>query len=235
MVWIFGEIDMNAPTQDDKNEMARLMQIMEGKRPPPIALKSQANIKDPILLSTKPTEKEISDMDRFLKIVKGDQSLNNKVTSAVETLVEDAKDDSRLQEALITEQTENGMKIGVWEIRKTVHEGLTSKNETLYYIKNTSTNSNIKAQFMILESAKTIVRLLNKGVNVSDEKIQNIASLELEYRRLREKALKEKQMWRRANKANDEFKMTLYEATFDAAKSRALYIREKIRNIYYKI
>jgi hypothetical protein len=48
---------------------------------------------------------------------------------------------------------------------------------------------------------------------------------------MRQKALEEKQLYHKAQRANDEFKQDLYEAKFDAAKGHAMLYKEKIRNL----
>ena len=153
----------------------------------------------------------------------------------VENIANQADNNSALHEALITEKTDSGVKIGAWEIRKVLRESPTGKKETAYKIHNVNTNQSIKASFIVLEGAKAVVALLNNGVSLKNRKIQEIAQLEIEYRRQRKQALEEKVYWQRAVKAGNELKQDLYEAKFDAAKSRALLTKERIQGIFHKV
>lgn len=231
------------PTSGDINEMDRFRRILEGDRseatkPSPQIL---PNGEEAILISTVPTSKDIGNMAAIMKNfaattgVKSFTDLHDAGGKAVSTLVENSQTHRSLKEALITQKTDNGIKIGAWEITKSLKEGLTKKKETVYYIKNTNTSETIKASFLIIESAKSIVRLLNNGAMMRDPKIRLIAELEIKYRRLRDRALEEKLFWNRAKKNYNDFKMDLHEAKFEAARAHALYVKEKIKNIYYQL
>lgn len=231
------------PTTSDISEMDRFKRILEGDRsestkPAPQIL---PNGEEAIILSKTPTSKDIGQMANIMKSfasttgVKSFRDLHDAGGKAVSTLVENSQIIRPLKEALITEKTENGIKIGAWEITKSLRESLTKKKETVYHIRNANTGETIKASFLIIESVQAIIRLLNNGAVMSNPKIREIAELEIKYRRLRERALKEKRYWQRAEKAGNEFKMDLYEAKFAAAKANALYTKERIRNIYYQL
>lgn len=222
---------MNVPTQGDISEMDRLRKIMAGDltentAPPPKILE---NGEEAFVFSKGHTREDVTAMD---KILKNFNSVDDTATSTVKELLQETKKDRQLKEALVTTESDVGAVIGAWEISKSLREGLTKKQEAVYHIKNVNTGESIKAAFLILESAKSIVRLLNQGVSLSDTQIKTIADLEIKYRRLRERALQEKLSWHRAKKSGDEFKQDLYEAKFDSAKANALYIKERIKNIY---
>lgn len=234
---------MSISTQSDVNDMDRLMKIIggdisEATKPAPTILE---NGEEAMVLSKNPTRKDVGDMAKIMENfasttgVKSFKSVHDVGQKVIKQVVKDSSTDRRLKNALITSKTDNGMKIGIWEIRKALREGLTKKEEVVYYIRNTSTGKQIQASFLVLESAKAIIGLLSAGALMDNEQIQKIASLEIEYRRLRECALHEKVYWHRAKKAKNEFKMDLYEAKFDAAKSMALYTKERLKNIYYKM
>ena len=227
------------------DEMERLNRIMAGERPPPTATSAttSAGAPDPnaIILSTIPTTKDVSDMASIMKNFAGATgttsftALHDTVSTAIETLVEEAQDAPALREALITTQTDNGIKIGVWEITKHLRESVTAKNEHIYKVHNTVTGKKIKASFLIAESAMAMVKLLNNGADFNHPKIRQIAQFEVQYRESRKRALEEKVLWRRAKEKHSNFKMSLYEAKHDAAKTKALLIRERVINLYNQI
>lgn len=233
------------PTPQEVAEIKRLSAILEGKRPEPTELTyiSDTGTANPdgVFLSKGPTRADNKAMAEILSkfgettgITKF-STVDDGVTDVVSTLVETAQVDRELREALITKKEENAVKIGAWRIKKHLRENVIWKKETIYRVSNVTTNQIIKASFLVLESARTVVKLLNQGADVSHPVIKKIAELELTYRKQRQKALEERRSWHRAKKANDEFKKDLYEAKFDAAKSRALLTRELIRNTYYTL
>lgn len=225
-------------------EMERLSRILKGERPAPTVTSATTSAgapnSDAIILQKGPTTEDVSDMANIMKNfagatgVKSFTHVNDAANSAVETLVEEAQNAPELREALITEQTNNGVKIGVWEITKHLREGV-SKKEHIYRVHNTVTGKKIKASFLILESARAMVKLLNNGADFTHPTVKKIAEYELEYRQMRKKALEEKVFWQRAKENHSKFKMSLFEAKFDAAKTRALLARERIINLYNQI
>lgn len=233
------------PTPQEVAEIKRLTAILEGKRPEPTELTyiddTGSSNPDGVLLSKGPTRADNKAMAKILSkfsettgITKF-KTVDDGVTDVVSNLVETAQIDRELREALITKKEDNAVKIGAWKIKKYLRENVLGKNETIYRVSNATTNQTIKASFLVLESARAVVKLLNQGVEASHPTIKKVAELELTYRKQRQKALEERRSWHRAKKLNDEFKKDLYEAKFDAAKSRALLTRELIRNIYYTL
>jgi len=233
------------PTPQEVAEIKRLSAILEGKRPEPTELTHISNTgtsnPDDIFLQKGPTREDNKAMAKILSkfskttgITKF-STVDDGATNVVSNLIETAQVDRELREALITQKEDNAVKIGAWKIKKHLRENVIGKDETIYRVSNVTTNQAIKASFLVLESARTVVKLLNQGAEVSHPTIKKIAELELTYRKQRQKALEERRSWHRAKKLNDEFKKDLYEAKFDAAKSRALLTREQIRNIYYTL
>lgn len=233
------------PSRSEIDEMERLSRIMKGERPAPTAASAttSAGAPDPnaIILQTGPTTADVSDMANIMKNfsgatgIKSFKSLYDNASNTVDVLVDDAQVTPELREALITEQTDTGVRIGAWEISKHQRDGITQKPDFFYRVHNINTGQKIKASFMVLESARAVITLLNNGASFSHPTIKKIAQYEIDYRTARKKVLEEKYFWQRARKKNSEFKMNLYEAKFDAAKSRALLIRERIINLYHTV
>jgi len=230
------------PTPQEVAEIKRLAAILEGKRPEPTELTyisdTGTSSPDGVLLSKGPTRADNEAMAKILNkfskttgITKF-STVNDGATNVVSNLIETAQVDRELREALITQKEDNAVKIGAWKIKKHLRENVIGKDETIYRVSNVNTNQTIKASFLVLESARIVVKLLNQGAEVSHRTIKEVAELELKYRKQRQKALEERRSWHRAKKLNDEFKQDLYEAKFDAAKSNALLTRERIKNIY---
>lgn len=228
--------------REEVDEMARIMAIMGGDHSEATKPKTPTmpNGDQAIMIQQGHTREDVSAMAKIMEgfsAVTGVQSFksqydigkNNPVTSAVK----ESKTNRELKDALSVSTTEDGgMKVGNWVINKKLQEGLTGKQEALYYIKNGNSGEKIKASFVVFESAKSIVKRLNLGADLQDPIVKEIVDLEIKYRKTRQKALEEKRSYKKAEKSNDEFKMDLHEAKFDAAKAHALYYKERIRSIY---
>jgi len=232
-------------SREEVSEMERLNRIMKGERPAPTATTMTTSAGGPnpdaIILQKGPSSADVSDMAKIMENFSGAtgvtsfKSLHDNATTAVNELVNTAHVAPVLNEALRTTQTDTGVKIGVWEITKHQREGMAIKPDIIYKVNNTNTGQKIKASFMVLESARSVVKLLNNGADFSHPVIKQIAQFEIDYRTTRTRALEEKACWQRAKKKNSEFKMNLYEAKFDAAKNKTLLIRERIINVFNKI
>lgn len=226
-------------------EMERLSRILNGERPAPTAASATTSSGTPdpnaITFQKGPTNEDVSDMANIMKNfagatgVKSFRNVNDMADRTVEVLVEESQNTPELREALITQQTNSGIQIGVWEITKHLREGVTAKKEHIYRVHNTVTGKKIKASFLIAESAMGMVKLLNEGADFNHPKVKKIAQFEIEYRQMRKKALEEKVFYQRAKENHSKFKMSLFEAKFDAAKTKALLIKERVINLYNQI
>ena len=220
-------------TPEEVKEMERIRRIIDGDISEATAPKPKTlpNGEEAFIVTKGPTRKDVQAMEGILEKLR---NTNGSAENAVQTLLENSQSDSSLREALVTEPTPDGAIIGAWKISKVLKEGLTKKEETVYQVQNINTGQKVKADFLVLESAKLIIKLLNQGADLQHPRIREVAEMEIKFRRLRENALTEKLAWHRAKKKNDHFRCDLHEAKFDAAKSKALYFKERIKNLYYK-
>lgn len=220
---------MSAPTNQDKQEMERLKKIMEGdfsgaREIVPQSVESGAPQTE-FGPGNGPSSEDISAMANILKKFHGSPE------QPVKKLMEKSEDDEQLREAMVTRKTDHGVKIGSWEIRKIIREGVTGKDETYYRLHNDSLNQIIKQEFFILEAAKAVVKLLNRGANIASNQIIDLLKKDEQYQRMRQIALEEKVRYTRAKRDGNEFKQDLYEAKFDASRAKALLLKEQIKNI----
>lgn len=233
------------PSRDEVNELDRLRRILDGERPAPTHISAATSAGTPspeaFIIQQGHTAADTADMANIMKNyskatgVTSFKSLHTIANDAVISLVNESQDTPELREALITEKTDNGVRIGAWEITKHKKEGDFSKSEVYFRVHNINTGKKIKAAFLIAESAQAVVKLLNNGVDLSHPTIKQIATFEIEYRQVRKRALEEKKLFQRARKTGKVFRQDLYEAKFDAAKLKALLIRERVINLYNQI
>lgn len=221
---------MSRVTPEEINEMDRLRRIMEGdlnasKESSPLKGGTTAPV-DPLISGPGVTAEDIAAMGEILK------KMNNAIMAP---LVEEASQDSELRSALVTEAVDNGFKIGSWTVQKIVQEGVTGKDEVFYKVYGEKTGEFFQKPFKLHEAATAVVKLMNHGHDINSSQVEELLKLDQEYQRLRLKALEEKARWRRVQGTDMEWKQDVYEAKFDAAKSRALYIKERVKNMLLKI
>ena len=228
---------MGAPTPEEVNQMKRFMAIASGEKPPPLppASSNSPQTQEIFTPAYGPTSEDVSAakdvLERFYAAIGG----KNNTTNVVSALKERAREFPDLHQALITEKTDNGVKVGSWEITKHSRKSLTGKDETYYNVHNVLTEQQIKANFLVPESAQAVVKILNSGFSTNHPKIREIAQLEISYRHLRERALEEKIQLMRSRQKNRQFKIDLYEAKFEASRAKALFVRERIKNIFHTL
>jgi len=230
------------PSRGEIDEMERLARILKGERPPPTVTSATTSAgapnPDAIILQKGPTREDVSDMAKIMENFSdatGVKNFRSMADGVVKTLVDDSQHSPELREALTTDKTDTGVRIGAWEISKHKRQDVSDKPEVIYRVHNINTYQKIKAPFLIFESARAVVKLLNNGVGFTHPTIKKIAQFEIDYRAARNRALEEKRSWRQAKKINSEFKMNLYEAKFDAAKTKSLLIRERVINLYNQL
>lgn len=229
-------------TPEEVNEMSRLQKILKGEKPEATNLTHVGTTPGtPVQPGGGVTQADVSDMASIMKNFSGAtgvqsfKSLHDVADEAVKTLANKADDAPILTEALNTEKTDNGVKIGAWEIVKKLRESRMGNPETYFRVRNVNTGQQIKASFMINESARAMVKLLNNGAPLNHPTIKKIANLEIDYRAAKSRALEEKRYYKRAEAKDKQFKMDLYEAKYEAARTKALFIREQIKNIFYRL
>lgn len=232
-------------SREEVNEMERLRRVLNGDRSakPSSAIKTMDSGSSPILdgVSTGVTQQDISEMSKILKNfsdatgVQSFKKLHDNATNVVAELKNRSNTSVELREALVTEKTDDGVKIGSWKIIKGTRQSSLGNPESYFRVHNVDTGQRIKAVFLVSESAMSVIKILNGGADIRHPTIQKIARLEMDYRSAKERALQEKQYLLRAKEKNREFKINLYEAKYEVSRTRALLIREQIKNIFLSI
>lgn len=184
-----------------------------------------------------------NEMERFLRIINGDMSVNTSeakptnpigendpaymrndmvrlmsgLRDGVQELKQDAKTDRTLREAIITKQTDAGVKIGEYEI--IVHDDDGQKS---FDVMENDTYSLIAAEMSLYESAHAIVRLLNSGFSKNSSKINEIVSLDEQYGRGLADAVICRHRAKKLNETGQYDRAEIMEIRYDSAKVRAL-------------
>lgn len=208
-------------SNEEISEMKRLQSILDGNFTVEKTKLTEHTSSTSTALSSTPNKADIKEMGRLLTIMEGEMPV----------ILEKAQTDNILREALVTKEIDNGIKIGTWKIEKVIETGITQKKETYYRLTSPETFQYIKEQIFLHEAAMGVTRYLNNGYTPNHNTIIKAIGLDQEYQRLRTKALEEKYCWHRVQGTDREWKQELYEAKFDVAKNKALFIKEQIKNL----
>jgi hypothetical protein len=139
--------------------------------------------------------------------------------SATDNLLADTRD-AELQEAMLTEQTKLGAKIGGWEIC-----ARQSGRRRLYDVVHSATQERVAADLMLYEAARRLVRILNGGGHLNCQEAVNILRSEQEYAG----AIHDMVLFRhKLTKYPTSPRAAIFEARYDDAKRRALIARNRL-------
>jgi hypothetical protein len=227
-------ISMNSivPTQKDIAAMKRLQQIMNGNlNAKEETLRGEYLPQEHIAANTPfvptmgPTERDIQGMKMIL------EKFNKVTNNTVKTLVEEAKYDTELNEALVTKATSNGAQIGIYEIRVRIQETASGKEKKWYNVVDANTGTRVAEDLSLYEAAYGIVKYLNKGLSPLSKEIREILSLEEKYNQYRTDAIQFKKRAMASIKRGDGRNGSIFESRFDDHRSKALSIHNKLKNL----
>lgn len=193
--------------------MARLRRIMSGE---------VEQEQSPALLSTKKVQLgESADATDDMKAIL--ELFNKGAQESVERVREEAKDSKPLRDALMTQKTKDGVKMGSWEIK--VHEDGGLKT---YDVSNVYTGEAIAQDLTLYESALCLCKLLNFHVGINSSQVKEILNLEEQYARQRQEAAIFKVRVKQRTEAGDHTRAAIAEDRYNEARSQALDLREQI-------
>lgn len=206
-----------APDPKEVSEMARLVRMMnEG-----VSFDEPEQFVDSTPNPIKESSVRLSDMDPSVAAMKN--ILEMFQNSGTEPLVERAERDVELREALITEQTETGTRIGSWEISSNED----ARGLKTFDIRSVHTGEPIATELTLYDAARGICRALNEGEVINSPRVRDILTAEFEYARARQNAaeFREKAM---IYERRGDSRRPLMEDRFDEALARAKSARGRV-------
>ena len=159
---------------------------------------------------------------------------HDSVSKVAETLVEDSKVSSQVKEQLMTQETKNGIRVGRYEISIKLDPN-SKKEKKIYEIVDMDTSSILASDIRLYETAKALVKLLNKGKKITDFPFMDILNLENSFQSHRSDAAMFKKKSMESVKRGDEHKAIIYESRYDRAKSDAIRVARCIQAMNNKI
>jgi hypothetical protein len=136
---------------------------------------------------------------------------------------ESASGDAELREAMMTERTTHGSRIGGWEIEMRV-EG----KRKFYDVIQSGGATRIAADLTLYEAAHGLVRILNEGGRINSPQAINLLRAEQDYA----SALNDAVLYKHylVKHPNDR-RSRIFEARYSAATHRAVNARDKVYTI----
>lgn len=182
------------------DQMAKFMAVMSPEAAPSIPV------------APRPGDPGIAEMKAILE----------RFHTAADHVVTEASHDRELREALITESTGTGARIGSWEIR--VHHSGNGAHK-LYDVVNVLSNEPLASDLMLYEAARGLVRILNEGGRINSSDAIELLRAEQEYDTMVHDMILYKH---RLTKTPDSPRVAVFEARYGDAKRRALQARDRV-------
>ena len=200
----------------EKNEMARLITLMnEG-----VVFEDNSETEEtsylegsiPARNDSSMLDPSIAAMKSILEAFNGSQSLDKRLADRSET-------NRELREALVTEVTDRGTRVGSWEIIINENEeGL--KN---FDVTNVHTGEPIASNLTVYDAALGIARYLNEGMTINSREIRDILNVEASYDSSRRDAANFKSRMETFSRSGNAARAGIMEARYveslDKAKS----------------
>jgi hypothetical protein len=133
-----------------------------------------------------------------------------------------AESDPVLREALVTEKTPRGARIGMWEI--VVNEGASKS----YDVVSIDGNMVIARDLMVYEAAYGIARRLNEGLAINNYQIRDLLTLEESYAKSRNDAVSYQQRAKKFRDKGEDLRASVAEDRLDEAARQARVEHERI-------
>lgn len=200
----------------EKNEMARLITLMnEG-----VVFEDSVETEETSYLEGSiPARNDTSMLDPSVAAMKSILEAFNGTQSLDKRLADRSENNRELREALVTEVTDRGTRVGSWEI--VINEN--GKGLKNFDVTNIHTGEPIASQLTVYDAALGIARYLNEGMTINSREIRDILNVEANYDSSRRDAANFKARMetfsRSGNTVRAEIMEARYAESLDKAKS----------------
>lgn len=209
-------------TPEDRDAMARLLEIMGGNAPSsPIGSPVSESTDQPVELAG-PGQVTRRDVDAMASVLGKLNSLSNHV---VDNMITESSGFSEVAEALQTERTQTGVKVGRYQIL-VKEDPKRMAGKQFYSIYNSLTNDTIADDISLYETALTAVRMLNSGKFANSVEVRKLFEQDDTYTSHRVDALMYK---RKMLTTNDPSKKDIFESRYQASLDRCMAAKKQIK------
>lgn len=209
---------------NEKNEMARLIAMMNQNvqfdeyAPAPEAIPVTRMIESALPLSD--IDPAVAAMKNILEAFHGTQSPDRRLS-------ERSDRDRELREALVTEVTPRGTRVGSWEIvGNENYQGLKD-----YDVVNIHTGEPIATALTVYDAALGITRHLNEGLTINSREIREILNTEASYDSNRQDAAIFRSRLEASQHTGNVSRATVMEARYVESLEKAKTARVKLSKL----
>lgn len=202
--------------QSERDEMARIMRVLSESNSDnavvPVSKKHAPHVSG--IVPESNLAPNVADMKSIM------EKIQRASDGAVEHLDRKASEDHELREALDTQETSDGARIGEWEIR-THGQG----KRKFYDVGRINESTVIAADLTLYEAAYGLVKILNEGGTVNSRQAMSLMNAEQSYTGAVTSMVRFKHLIE--NGADDD-RRALFEDRYGEAKRKAIQSRNKI-------
>jgi hypothetical protein len=211
---------------EERDAMARIMMMMEGKTPTssPVA----SNDRTAAIELAGPGQVTGADINAMADVLKKLDSVSSRI---VDEMITESTHDAEIKTAISTIRNDQGVKVGLYQIMiKEDDKRLAGKQ--YYSIYNTRTGDVIADDLSLYETALNVVKLMNNGHYANSISVRKLFEHDDSYTAHRQDALRYKRSSMISKKRGDYHKAELYESRMQASMDRAMQSKKEIKRSY---
>lgn len=214
---------MSVVSEDERNAMLRLRNIMEGNNSPLSVSNHPSNNITPVELAG-PGVATRADVDAMASVLTRLNSLSNEV---VDEMLTESISTPDISDALYTERTSNSVIVNRFQIL--IKEDKTRvAGKQFYSIYNRLTSETLADDISLYETAISVVRLLNSGEFINSHKVRKLFECDETYSSHKVDAITFK---RRLTTSKDPVKRDIYESRYQASLDRAMAAKRQLKTV----
>lgn len=208
---------------EERDAMARLLSIMDGSPMPSIEKTAMLNegTGRPVELAG-PGSVTQADVNAMASVLHRLNDLSNHV---VDGMISEGQALPKVAEALNTQRTEDGVKVGRYQIMIKEDQARIAGKQ-YYSIYNSLTNDIIADEISLYETALSVVRLLNSGKFANSSEVRKLFEQDDLYTSHKVDAILFK---RKMNKSSDRSKRDIFESRYQASLDRCMAAKKNIK------
>lgn len=209
-------------THEDRDAMADILRLMEGKAP---SAKATAASSTSDVILAGPGQVTTADINAMANVL---EKLNKVSNEVVNEMIVESEYNPALEMELNTVKTDNSIKIGRYQIM--IKEDANRLAGKQYYsIYNTRTNDVIADDLSLYETALTVVKMLNSGKFANNPEIRKLFDHDEAYTSHKQDAIRYKRSMVIAERKGDFTKQAIYESRKQASIDRAMAAKKLIK------
>lgn len=207
---------------DQKNvsEMSRIISILNNKQ------EDVSNTSNMLNTHVEKSDKDIMKdiLNKFHNAQNNPNNLEQNLTKITDSLIKESENDKELREAMYSERTQAGIKIGDYYIKEHKDRGF-----KLFNIYNENSLNPVAINLHLYEAAYGIAKYLFEGKAINSYEIKSIFLLEEEYSSILNNAIWHKRQLSSQNLS--KIKRNIIEDRYENDKRKVFSLKERINKL----